>query len=214
MNLRQMIPLGLATLLGVAGAGYSNPAHAGTLTYEILANTSGLLAGAGLIDIQLNPSAVPSSATVTAQVFGANPIGDVGTVTFTAGTAAGDLSKSAGVTMNNSMLTNEQTQNFTVTSFFDVFVQLSGTEIGPGATGSFTGTVFTLNIYDSKFDSVGATLTVNPKQGIVDGTVGISTTGPQVSVNAVPEPSGIVMMGLGLGALVAIARRRRARAAA
>jgi PEP-CTERM motif len=210
MTIHRIGSLGLGALLAIAVAGPARSLYAGSVTYEILVDTSGLVPGpGGFVDIQLSPSTVPSSATVTASVFGANPIGDVGAVTFTNGTAAGDLSTPAGVTMNNSQAGNEQEQNFTVSSFFDVFVTLSGSEIGPGATGPFTGTVFNFSLFDSGSGSLQATLTVNPNGGLVDGTIGITTSGLEVIVTTpVPEPSSIVLLCLGLGAVVAIGRQR------
>ncbi len=57
MSFRRTVSFALATLLAVAGAGLSNPARAGSASYEILADTTGLVPGAGgLIDINLGVS--------------------------------------------------------------------------------------------------------------------------------------------------------------
>lgn len=223
MSPRKIVSLGLAMILAAAGAGLSNPAKAGSVTYEILADTSGLIPGpGGLIDISLNPSFPTGTASVSAVVF--NPItdGTLGAANSVSGTAAGDLTTPGGVTANNSGMPNELIQNFSVGSFFDVFVTLSGSEIGSGAVGPWTGTVFNLSIFDSGSGMEAAELTVNPNvdmngMPIVDGKVGIMTSGPQVQViiaGSVPEPSSVVLMGLGVGAIVAIGRSRRKRAAA
>jgi hypothetical protein len=228
MSPRKILSLGLALLLALAAAGYFNPARAGSVTYEIKADTSGLIPGpGGLLDISLNPS-YPAGPPPSVSVDVFNPITDgtviPGTATPISGTAAGDLTTAGGVTANNTQPMNELTQAFTVGSFFDVFVTLSGSEIGPGAVGPFSGTVFSLSIFDSGTGMEGAQLTVNPNVGpngmpIIDGTVGIATTGPQVVVilvgpSSVPEPSSIVLLGLGGVALVAIGRSRRKRVAA
>lgn len=229
MSVRKVVSRGLAMILAIAGSGsgHFNPAHAGSVTYEILADTSGLIPGpGGVLDISLNP-AYPAGPPPSVSVDVFNPITDgsviPGTATPISGTAAGDLTTAGGVTADNTQPANELTQAFTVGSFFDVFVTLSGSEIGPGAVGPFSGTVFNLSIYDSGTGMEGAQLTVNPNVSpggmpIVDGTVGIVTTGPQVVVilvpNSVPEPSSIMLMGLGLGGVVAIGRLRRKRVAA
>ena len=72
----------------------------------------------------------------------------------------------------------------------------------------FTGTEFTLTIYDASGTTEPAPLLVNPT-GTVDGTVGTSTSGPQVTVtslSSVPEPSSMMLLGLGLGAVVVAGR--------
>ena len=132
------------------------------------------------------------------------------------GSATGDLTTPGGVTANNAAGPNELVQGFSVASFFDVFVTISGSEVGPGAVGPTTGTVFSVFVYDSSGNSEAAQLTVNPNvdmngNPIIDGKVGIMTTGPQVQVilaGSVPEPSSVVLMGLGIGAVVVIGRRR------
>ncbi len=217
MSTRQIASRGLAMLLAVAGAVIASPAHADSVTYEMLVDTSSLTPGpGGYVDISLNPTIAQSPATVSVQVF--NPItdGTLGAANTVYGTATGDLTTPMGVTADNSATMNELRQNFAVASFFDVFITLSGPEIGPGATGPWSGTVFSLSIFDSEVNFAGASLTVNPDMDrngnpIVDGTVGISTTGPQVQVielTPIPEPSSFVLMSLGTGAVVAVGRRR------
>jgi hypothetical protein len=206
----------MALLLAVVGASDSNPVHAGSLTYEIKADTSGMIPGpGGLIDISLNPAIAQSPATVSARVFGPFTDGALGAATPVSGTAAGDL-RTTGVTAGNSSPANELTQNFTVGSFFDVFVTLSGPEVGTGASGNWSGTVFTLGIFDKGSGYEQAQLIVNPNvnsQGkpIVDGTVDFTsgTTHPQVVVQLVPEPAGVVLMGLGAWTVVAVGLLRR-----
>lgn len=225
MSLRRLATPALAALLAAALAGSPGPARAGSLSFEILFDntTDGLTLGpGGELVIDLNPSMVPSSPTVTAHLYGADPIGDVGAIDPANTTGSyGDLSTPPGVTLDNSTLTNQQAQFFTVTSFFDVFVTLSGPEIGPGATEPWTGTVLTFTLYDAAGDTATATLTVNPNvngsgQPIVDGTVGyqVQPAGVVVTPLSVPEPSGMVLLGLGLGAVVVAGRRRMRRAAA
>jgi hypothetical protein len=203
---------GLTALFAVFLAGYSSPVFADLATFEILADTSGLIPGpGGLIDINLGVSFPPGSPSVSVRVFDPMTDGTLGAATPISGTAAGDLTTPAGVTANNTMATNELSQNFAVGSFFDVFVTLSGSEIGSGAVGPWSGSVFNLTIFDSGTGMESATLTVNPNvdsngNPIVDGTIGIMTSGPEVrvqEVSAVPELSTAVLFGLGVVTVVA-----------
>jgi PEP-CTERM motif len=207
MSPRQTASLGLAALLAIAVAGVPGQAHAGTVTYEIKADTSGLYQGPnGLIDIALNPASAQSPASVSARVFDPITDGMLGVANTVYGTATGDLTTPTGVTADNSTTANELTQAFTVASFFDVFVTLSGPEIG-SATGNFSGTVFNLYIFDSQVNGtfLYGTLSLDP-----DGIFVPNTSGPQVQIIplAIPEPSSVVLMSLGMGAVVAIGRRR------
>ena len=227
MSTRKIPLFVLAALLAVAVAGIPGQAHAGSITYEIKFDTSVLdftptpAAMYGLIDISLNPTYAQSPASVAVQAF--NPSTDgtlVGAPFFYSGTAAGDLTTPAGVTADNSQVPNELQQNFAGKSFFDVFVTLSGSEIGPGASGNWSGTVFSISIFDTSpgGNYLSATLTVNPTVGpngpVVDGTVLPGTYPPntpyvQIIQLAVPEPSSVVLLSLGMGAVVAIGRWAR-----
>ena len=224
MSTRQIPLFVLAALLAMAIAGTSGQAHAGSVTYEIKADTSSLVQGpGGLIDISLSPAYAQSPATVSLQVF--NPItdGTLGQVVPVFGNATGDLTTPSGVTADNSTVPNELQQFFTVASFFDVFVTISGSEIGAGASGAWSGTVFQLSIFDSQVNGkeLWGQLIVNPNQDqngnpIVDGTVGTAVSGPEVQIIqlAIPEPASLVLLSLGMGAVVAIGRWRPMRDAA
>jgi hypothetical protein len=109
---------------------------------------------------------------------------------------------------------NELLQNFSVGSFFDIFVTFSGPEIGPGSS-VFSGTTFSLLVGDSQSNFTGAVGYVNPNfPPTLDGTVSF-LPGAGVTVTQVtPEPAGVVLMGLGLAGIVAVGRWRSKRVAA
>jgi len=217
MSIRMMISLALGTLL--AGAEFSNSAHAGLLSYEIKVDTSGLVSGpGGLIDVNLGVAFPPGSSSVSATVFGPVTDGTLGVATPISGTAAGDLTTPGGVTLNNTSSTNELTQDFQVHSFFDVFVTIQGPEIGAGAVGPWSGTVLDVTIFDSGTGFESALFFVNPNvdangNPIIDGTIGIIPSDDLVQViplgQTVPDPSTFVLLGLGLQAVVAVGRRRK-----
>ena len=85
------------------------------------------------------------------------------------------------------------------------------------AVGPFSGTVFGLTVFDSGNGMESVTFTVNPNidangNPIIDGTIRFTTSDGNVTVipQSVPEPSSVVLLGLGLGSIVA-ARRHRTR---
>src|SRR6185312_737058 len=89
----------LAMLLVVVGAGLVGPAHAGSLSFEIMADTSGMVQGAGgLIDISLNPAFAQSPATVSVMVFGPITDGVLAAPTPISGSVTGDLTLPGGGT--------------------------------------------------------------------------------------------------------------------
>ncbi len=218
MTARGLLAKGLAIALAVLCVEHPDRAHAGSVTYEILADTSGLAPGPnGSVDVLLTPDFPRAPASISVDVFHPITDGTLGAATPLTGTAMGELTSPGGVTADNSATANELSQDFSVGSFFDVLVTLSGPEVGQGAIGPWSGTEFGLTLFDSAGDLVGATLIINPNRDqhgnpIVDGTVEIDTTGPvRVILASVPEPSGIVLIGLGLAAIAGPGRLRRKR---
>ena len=146
--------------------------------------------------------------------FGVITDGTLGSVVMETGTAAGTLP--GAVTMNNTGASppNELLQNFTVHSFFDIFVTISGPEVGPGSS-VFSGTTFSVLVGDSGGLFTGATGYVNPNfPPTIDGTVSFLPGTGVVVTQVVPEPSSVVLMGLGLAGIVAVGRWRSKRVAA
>jgi len=215
MIVPRMTKLALAAVL--AAACLSSPVRAGTMSYEVLINTTGLMQGpGGLIDMILASTTYPGSPSVSAEIYNAVPAGSI-TPGFdpvndpAMGTIAGDLT-GGGVTMNNTQY-SQGGQDFVVGSFFDVFVTLSGSEIGPNAVGPLSGTVVTINLFDSGSGSESATFTVNPNS-VVDGTIAAVPSDSNVTiVSIVPEPASVVLFGVGMVTIAAVSRYRKGLAA-
>jgi hypothetical protein len=191
----------------LAGALFAGPLRAGMITYELTADTSSLFQGpGGFVNIDLTAATPPSSASVSLTVSGVSTDGTLGAVGTMLGTAAGDLTTPGGVTMNNTMANNVLTQDFTVHSFFDVFVEIQGSEIGAGATGPFSGTQISIGFLDSKGTNGGAFFTVNSDGTISESSNGIITVTPV----ALPEPASVTLLCTGTLLACGWLSRRRA----
>ncbi len=200
----------VAMMAVLATFAVDSPARAGSTTtlfeIQIDSTTAGLATGpGGLLDMQLNPSTVPSSANVTATVFNLSTDLTLG-APMTTGDASGQLQPGTSdkVTLDNGKSYNDlnQTANLPAGSYLDVFVAITVTD--PTATGS-SGTAFFLNLYDSKLSDASATATLTIQ---ADGSVTQSMTAG-ITITSVPEPSTLAMLGLGLSVIAMVGRRRR-----
>ncbi len=187
-----------------------SPARAGstTMAYEIQIDSTkaGLAQGSnGLLDIQLNPSTVPSSANVLATVSNVSTDLTLGSPMAT-GDASGQLQPGTSdkVTLDNGKSYNDlnQTAILPAGSYLDVLVAITVTD--PTATGS-SGTAFFLSLYDSNTSDPAANATFTVQ---ADGSVTQSMTAG-VTITSVPEPSTLAMLGLGLSVIAMVGRRRR-----
>ena len=188
-----------------------SPARAGSTTtlfeIQIDSTTAGLAAGSGgLLDIQLNPSTVPSSANVSAVVYNLSTNLTLGAPTTT-GDASGQLQPGTSdkVTLDNGNKYNDlnQSADLPANSYLDVTVAITVTD--PTATGA-SGTAFYLSLYDKNLSDPSATAILTVQS---DGSVTQSTTAG-VTITTLPEPSTLAMLGLGLGAIAMVGRRGRA----
>jgi hypothetical protein len=193
-------------LLAVALLGSSLAAIAGP-TYNISINT-GALSGTGKVDFQLASatSALPLTATVSnfSSNFGAFDLGTAGDVTFAAN---GDLilsNQSAFFVFAERAAALGGLLTFDVT-FDGAFFDSIGTE----------GGLFSFGLSDANgfidFASFDLDASLSPIAITVTPFPGATIT--LAAVNAVPEPSSMLMMMTGLGLVGFTARRRKSRVA-
>lgn len=223
MNLsRMIIRLALAGAFALAGAGLASPARAGSVCFLITADTTGLAGTSGFLDLQMNPSTTLASPSVTATVTEVSTDGTLGSTTITTG-VTGSFSSTPAV-MNN-MSYSELQQTFTYGTTLSFEITLSGSEINPSTVQPFSGTMLTFALEDSTQTGLnagplnGEAVDLNVNQTVAPN-VSTQTYGPAsgnyptVTITpcaAVPEPSSMILMGLGLGAVIAVGRSRRPR---
>jgi hypothetical protein len=210
-------------LVATAGACFTgSPARAG-ITYDVTADTSSVVATAGYLDLQFEPSPTSTNfATAVVNDFMSDGVLS-GAATIT-GDVTGQLP--GALTFDNATAFNDYFQAMTFGTSFSFDVTLDGPTPLGGAQSA-------LNI--SFYDSTGSTpiLTTDTTDGIAgqillnpDGTtstVTIPATAGGVSVLTItpavetvtPEPSYMGLMGLlGCGAILVLTNNRRGRGCA
>jgi hypothetical protein len=191
-------------------------ASAGPITYDVTVDTSSISGTAGSFDFQFNPGPLVTQAAslqilnfASNGALAANPVltGNVnrtlpGTLTFDNGTAF-----------------NDYFEGFTYGSTLSFEVSLDGPALTSPDGVSSSGSTFAFSMFS---DAAGTTpaLTTNSAAGFaftidvnLDGTTTLANYSSQTMVvpitSAIPEPSTIALLGIGLIGL-GIMRRRRA----
>jgi hypothetical protein len=229
-------------LIACACAGGASSARAGSVSYLVDVNTTGLAGQAGYLDAQLAAAAPPVSSTVTVTIQNVASDATPGPVTSAVGDVSGSFSNTPLVLGNDNAGSSipglsELQQTGTYGTFISFTLTISGSEVNGGPSVPFTGTVFSLILEDSTqtglnqgpmageaFDiyvNPGGSLTVTPNDpyiagGPVPGYAPASGNFPSVIISpaaVVPEPSGVALLSLGLGAVAVFGRFRTRRAA-
>jgi len=182
--------------------GMVSRAPAGSITYSLSVDTAAIAGASGYLDFQFNPASSTSLAA-SALVDSFATGGTLGTALPNLGDAVGSLP--GALLFDNGTPTNEITQGIVFGAAISFDVTVSGPAVessGPDATTFFL-TLFdaSQNPYSTGPGGAIATIDIN-----ADGSTTPTTYAPLVvpgptatiTASAVPEPSAIVLAGLGM----------------
>jgi hypothetical protein len=205
-----------ALLFSVAALFAAASASAGTISYSITVNTTGLAgSGPGFIEFQFNQANSLTSLTATASISLFASSG----YTFNAGGSGGSTGVTGSLAAPPIVIPNDAgAANFydiAVTTFgtsFSFLVTLTGDAIGGSAAD---GSGFFVFLFDSNFAPIVgplgsgeiANVIVNPN-GSTTAT-GSTFTGGSALASEIPEPGSVLLSFTGLGALALLRRRVR-----
>jgi PEP-CTERM motif len=213
-------------LLVLACTGVWSPVRAGSVSYLVSVDTTGLAGQAGFLDAQLAAAAPPASASVTVTISDVSSDATPGPVTSAVGDVSGSFSSTPLILGNDNAGSSipglsELQQSGTYGTFLSFTLTVSGSEVSGGAGVPFTGTVFSFLLEDASQTGLSQgpmageaiDLFVNPGGSLTVMSYGpASGNFPQVTLSAaaVPEPSSVVL--LALGAVAVFSRLRKGRA--
>ncbi len=216
----QLFKLSYISFFGLLGLTASFAA-ADTVQYMVTVNTSTekLDTNNPNIEFQFSPSPSPTdSATAQVTNFSISGPGALVGLGTDSGTSTGQLP--LNVTQTNTSPGGDYLQGIQFGNSLTFTLTLSGTAVGPSATGAGGGT-FTLDFFDnngylfsnSSTDVPSFTVDLNPDGSTTPTAFSSAVTysGPNPVTSTVPEPSTCLLLAGGLIGLAASARRRTVR---
>jgi len=189
------------------GLGRPNGALNGYVLYASFTGTGTLPTSS--LSLAVGQTATGTLNTLNYTLFAAPASG--GTPTFTANTSGGHVSNIGGditlatgslITTGTATLTNSSTLGLSAQALFDATFVPDSTALADGfyiTPTSYIG----LDLFSSSTNTGTVLTNPDPSDLVVNGGGGNAT------FNAVPEPTSIAVMGMGLLGLARIVRRRR-----
>ena len=203
--MKHLLSIASAVLLACAVI----PAHADTVTYSVVVNTSSQTGNGGYVDFELNAGSL-GAQDITATVTGfngavLNPGDPNNDAINTTGSLPGPLSF-------DNQAPNDYFEALTFGNQLSFLVTLSGDGVSAGgASTSNSGTIFQVSFLDLSQSSF---LFSNDPNGLAaaidvaaDGTLS-SAAQPGTTVAATPEPATWSLVGMA-GVLVGVVQRKR-----
>jgi hypothetical protein len=230
----------LIGLLSCTAAGWPSAARAGSLSYLVTVDSTGIAGMSGFLETQLATAAPPATPSVTATISSVSSDGTLGAVTISTGDVSGSFG-STPLTLANDTASSAITglsdlqQAFTYGTSLSFVLTLSGSEVMSGNSATqFTGTVFAFILEDANQNGLnggplfpgeafdiyvnpsGGSLMVTPNDpyiagGPVPGFAPASGSYPAVTIAPYSVPEPSSFVLLGLGTtLILVGRFRRA----
>jgi hypothetical protein len=210
----RLLPLFLIAILSTVSVASAD------ILYQVTVDTSTISGAAGSLDLQFNPGSLVTQAG-SLQIL--NFISDgtlAGGPSLTGGVSGGPLPST--LTFDNSAGFNDYFEGFTFGSKLLFDLRLSGPAVNSPDGTSTSGSTFAFSMFSDAAGTIPA-LTTDTTNGFaftvdvnLDGSATVNGFSTQTSVQpgsiaAVPEPSGLILLGIGMVFCSAVGFRRRVR---